>query len=242
MQQNDKRLSEMTKGILFDYGGTLDTGGCHWGQMLWHAYQRQQVPVSEKLFRDGYVYGERSLGNLPIIKPDYTFHRTLDIKIRLEMEYLCANGWDADETEIQLKHDAVLDDVYARTVEVTQHSHEVLSKLYEQHPMAVVTNFYGNIRTVLREFHFDKFFNDVIESCEVGIRKPDPRIWTIGVERLGLAPEDVTVVGDSFYKDIEPALKAGCHAIWLKGEGWTRRTYDETVPDRVITDLEQLIK
>ena len=96
MQQNDKRLSEMTKGILFDYGGTLDTGGCHWGQMLWHAYQRQQVPVSEKLFRDGYVYGERSLGNLPIIKPDYTFHRTLDIKIRLEMEYLCANGWDAD--------------------------------------------------------------------------------------------------------------------------------------------------
>ena len=42
----------MIKGYIFDYGATLDTAGCHWGQMLWHAYQRQQVPVTEQQFRD----------------------------------------------------------------------------------------------------------------------------------------------------------------------------------------------
>ena len=42
----------MIKGYLFDFGGTLDTAGCHWGQMLWHAYQRQQVPVTEEQFRE----------------------------------------------------------------------------------------------------------------------------------------------------------------------------------------------
>ena len=36
------------RAIIFDYGGTLDTGGTHWGKQLWHAYQRQQVLVDEQ--------------------------------------------------------------------------------------------------------------------------------------------------------------------------------------------------
>lgn len=231
----------MIKGYLFDYGGTLDTAGCHWGQMLWHAYQRQHVGVTEQLFRDGYVYGERTLGNSPIIKPQDTFHRTLDVKIRLEMEYLCAYGWEADEKLMLDKHDAVLEDVYSKVVAITRHSAEVLAKLHEKYPMVLVSNFYGNIHTVLKEFNLNVYFKDIVESAEVGIRKPDPRIWTIGVERLGLQPDEVVVVGDSFYKDVEPALKAGCHAVWFKGEGWTNKTYDESIPDKVITDLDELL-
>lgn len=233
--------SQAIKGYLFDYGGTLDTAGCHWGQMLWHAYQRQHVGVSEQQFRDAYVYGERYLGNNPIIKPTDTFHRTLDVKLRLEMEYLCAHGWDANEAEFRRHHDSVLNDVYGRVQTITAHSADVLGRLGKDYPMVLVSNFYGNIRTVLREFSLDVYFRDVVESAEVGIRKPDPRIWTIGVERLGLKPEEVVVVGDSFYKDVEPAIKAGCHAVWFKGEGWTRKTYDETVPDKVITNLDQLL-
>jgi putative hydrolase of the HAD superfamily len=42
----------MIKGIIFDYGGTLDTRGNHWGKVLWHAYERQQIPVTEEQFRD----------------------------------------------------------------------------------------------------------------------------------------------------------------------------------------------
>ena len=230
------------KGYIFDYGGTLDTAGCHWGQMLWHAYQRQQVPVSEQQFRDAYVYGERTLGREPIIKPDYTFHKTLATKLRLEMEQLCTSGaWDADETGFQAAHNAVLADVYARVQTITAHSREVLAQLARQYRMVLVSNFYGNVEVVLKEFGLDTFFESVVESAAVGIRKPDARIFTIGVERLGLQPDEVVVVGDSFYKDIEPALKAGCHAVWFKGEGWTDKAYDETLPDRVITDLAQLL-
>ena len=233
--------SDDIRGILFDYGGTLDTAGQHWGQVLWHACQREGLPVTEKLFREAYVYGERYLGNNPIIKPCDTFRRTLSVKLRLELEFLCAHGWDADEGEFARRHDSLLAKVYAHVRQVTAHSASVLAKLHETYPMVLVSNFYGNIRTVLREFALDGFFEDVVESAEVGIRKPDPRIWTIGVERLGMEPREVVVVGDSFYKDVEPALKAGCHAVWFKGEGWTRKTYDETVPDRVITDIAQLL-
>ena len=232
----------MIKGYIFDFGGTLDTAGCHWGQMLWHAYQRQQIPVSEEQFREAYVYAERTLGRTPIIQSDYSFHKTLEVKIRIEMEYLCTSGaWQADEAEFTRGHKAVLEDVYSKVVEVTSHSREVLSQLAASYPMVLVSNFYGNISHVLEEFHVSEFFKDIVESAVVGVRKPDHRIFLLGVEALGLKPEECIVVGDSFYKDIEPAKKAGCQAVWFKGEGWTEQQYDETLPDKIITDLNQLL-
>lgn len=232
----------MIKGYIFDFGGTLDTAGCHWGQMLWHAYQRQQIPVSEEQFREAYVYAERTLGRTPIIQSDYSFHKTLEVKIRIEMEYLCTSAaWQADEAEFTRGHKAVLEDVYSKVVEVTSHSREVLSQLAASYPMVLVSNFYGNISHVLEEFHLSEFFKDIVESAVVGVRKPDHRIFLLGVEALGLKPEECIVVGDSFYKDIEPAKKAGCQAVWFKGEGWTEQQYDETLPDKIITDLNQLL-
>lgn len=233
----------MIKGYIFDYGGTLDTAGCHWGKLLWRAYQKHQVPVTEEQFRDAYVYAERTLGRNPIIRPHYNFHTTLSVKLRLEMEYLCQNGfWGADEVMFNEKHEAVLNELYAQVKETTHHSREVLEQLHQTYPMVLVSNFYGNIHEVLVEFGLDHLFQDVVESAVVGIRKPDHRIFALGVEKLGLKPEEVMVVGDSFYKDIEPAIKAGCKAAWFKGEGWTDATYDESIPDKVITDLAQLIE
>lgn len=201
----------MTAGYIFDYGGTLDTGGQHWGQVLWHAYERHRVPVSEAQFREAYVYAERTLGRNPIIRPDFTFRQTLETKLRLQLEYLGIRNEKFRQT--------ILDDLYERTKAMTAQSREVLLQLKELGlPMVLVSNFYGNIHTVLHEFGFDGLFLKVIESAVVGIRKPDPRIFLLGVEALGLKPEEVTVVGDSLDKDIIPAHEVGCQTIWLRGE------------------------
>lgn len=228
-----------TKGYIFDYGGTLDTGGCHWGKRIWHAYEKCHVPVSEELFRDAYVYAERELGRNPIIQPDYTFRKTLDVKLRIEMEYISEKqpGFDTG-----LWHDAVLDELYEATREETARSLRVLKVLKERRPMVLVSNFYGNIATVLHEFGLDGIFDSIVESAVVGVRKPDPRIFSLGVEALGMKPEDVTVVGDSYDKDIVPARKAGCHTVWMKGEGWTDdEPEDMTAADMTIGTLEELI-
>jgi putative hydrolase of the HAD superfamily len=198
------------KGIIFDYGGTLDTCGQHWGKKLWHAYERQHVPVSEQQFRDAYVYGERTLGRNPIIKPDYTFHRTLATKIRLEMEHLCTHGaWDASEEEFKQKHQAVLEDVYAEVVATTAHSAEVLTQLSERFPMVLVSNFYGNIECVLQEFGLRKFFPSIVESAVVGIRKPDPRIFEIAMNQMHAAATETGYVGDTISRDVLGSRNAG---------------------------------
>ena len=107
--------------------------------------------------------------------------------------------------------------------------------------MVLVSNFYGNIRTVLKEFGLDGFFKSIVESAEVGIRKPDPRIYEIGVRELGFEPAEVVVVGDSFQKDMIPAKQIGCCAVWLKGKAWKQETVDETKVNHVIYSLNELL-
>jgi putative hydrolase of the HAD superfamily len=221
----------MMKGYIFDYGGTLDTGGQHWGKVIWHAYERQQVPVSEEAFRAAYVHAERTLGKNPIIQPDFTFRRTLEEKIRIELEFLGLPQYQQ----------TVVDDLYALTCKETSKSRQVLLQLKQQYPMVLVSNFYGNIATVLKEFKLDGIFDTIIESAVVGVRKPDPQIFTLGVEALGMRPDEVVVVGDSMDKDIIPASKAGCHTVWFKGEGWTNDPVDESAAEKVITDLTQIL-
>jgi putative hydrolase of the HAD superfamily len=221
----------MMKGYIFDYGGTLDTGGQHWGKVIWHAYERQQVPVTEEAFRKAYVHAERTLGKNPIIQPDFTFRRTLEEKIRIELEFLGLPQYQQ----------TVVDDLYALTCKETSKSRQVLLQLKQQYPMVLVSNFYGNIATVLKEFKLDGIFDTIIESAVVGVRKPDPQIFTLGVEALGMRPDEVVVVGDSMDKDIIPASKAGCHTVWFKGEGWTNDPVDESAAEKVITDLTQIL-
>lgn len=221
----------MNKGYIFDYGGTLDTGGQHWGMLLWHAFERHQVPVSESQFRDAYVYAERTLGRNKIIQPTDTFLQTLTKKVQLELTYLNNESYA----------DAIVSDVYERTKSQTALSRRVLMQM-KASPMVLVSNFYGNISVVLQEFGLDGIFAEVIESAVVGIRKPDPQIFLLGVDALGMKPEEVTVVGDSLEKDIIPAKRAGCHTVWLKGEGWTNARDGENQADRVIMTLDELLQ
>ncbi len=229
----------MLKGYIFDYGGTLDTGGQHWGKVIWHAYERQQVPVSEEAFRDAYVHAERTLGRNPIIQPDFTFYKTIETKIRIQLEYLQEKN-DVSSVSSYLK--PLTDSLYEATVKETAKSRQVLLQLKQQYPMVLVSNFYGNIATVLKEFKLDGIFDKIIESAVVGVRKPDPQIFTLGVEALGMRPDEVVVVGDSMDKDIIPAGKAGCHTVWFKGEGWTNDPVDESPAGKVITDLTQILE
>jgi len=237
----ESRLHAPVEGLILDFGGTIDTNGCHWGKMLWHAYERQHVPVSEEQFRKAYVDGERALEKNPFIKADYTFRKTLHTKLRLEMEWLCTSGaWDADGETFERMLQAVLDDVYQRTSDTIARSRKVLELLHERLPMVLVTNFYGNMHAVLEEFQLAHLFDVVVESAVVGIRKPDARIFKMGVQALQMEPSRIVSVGDSFYKDVEPSKKVGCQTVWIKGEGWTDAIYDEAFPEAVITDFAAL--
>ena len=85
----------------------------------------------------------------------------------------------------------------------------------------------------------DLLIRGVIESAVVGVRKPDPAIFMLGVVALGLEPRQVLVVGDSLRKDILPARSIGCHTAWIKGRAWSDEDNAATHPSQV-ADLHEI--
>ncbi|MDY3267800.1 MAG: HAD family hydrolase [Phocaeicola sp.] len=231
------------KGIIFDYGGTIDTNSRHWAEVLWEKYQEFNVPVDKASFREAYVHGERSLAKFPLIKPEHNFHDMLTIKLNIQISYLIENGKiDGSLAEKYNYAKSIADSSYRYVLDVLQKTRPVVEQLSSEYKLVLVSNFYGNIETVLKDFGLYDYFSGIIESSVVGVRKPDPAIYRLGVEAIGLPAGEVLVVGDSFSKDVIPAKSVGCKVAWLKGEGWGGEETDESVPDIVITDLQQILR
>lgn len=226
------------KGIIFDYGGTIDSHGDHWSEVIFDGYLANGVAIEKQQFRDSYVMAERELARVRHILPQHTFLDLMKIKMRIELTDLAGRGIIPRD----IAHDKA-DDIalycYNRARQSVDDARPVLEALAERYPMVLVSNFYGNVETVLRDMDIRRYFRGVIESAVVGVRKPDPRIFMLGVVALGLEPSQVIVVGDSMRKDIEPAEKIGCSVAWLKGKGWTPEEDAITHPAQIssLSDL-----
>ena len=230
------------EGIIFDYGGTLDTNGHHWGKVIWHAYQNNNIPISEADFRAAYVHVERALATNKIIMPDFLFCNVLNTKLKMQLAYLRDNKvLDFPQLEIDVMHHLIYTELCSNLEKVIRHSTFVLEQLHKRYPMVLVSNFYGNIQTVLAEYNMAHFFGNVVESAVVAVRKPDPKIFALGVEALKMPAQKVLVVGDSIDKDIVPAHSLGCITAWFKGEQWEEKAQDESVAHLIISDLDELL-
>ena len=225
----------MIKGIIFDYGGTLDSRGVHWSEVLWQGYQQAGVPIDKETFRTAYVEGERALARERIILPQDNFHTLLRKKVALEISYLPDQPDDATRARWVDQISSFCDNA-AR--ECINEAMPLLEKLHDNYPMMLVSNFYGNIDEVLRDYGIRHLFKGIIESAVVGVRKPNPTLFKLGVDALELAPNEVLVVGDSLRKDIEPAEQLGCQVLWLKGKGWTKEEDLQTHPHTITSVLQ----
>lgn len=227
------------KGLIFDYGGTLDTGGDHWSEIIWKAWQQAGVACTKAEFREAYVYAERELARERHILPEHDFHDMLLIKMKIELTWLAEQGKFAPAA-IEQKAAETARVCYESAKSKVAEAKPVLEILSRHYPMVLVSNFYGNIETVLKDFGIRQYFKEIIESAVIGVRKPDPRIFEHGVKALGLKPEETLVIGDSYRKDIVPAETIGCQVLWLKGKGWTAEE-DAQLHANTITDIGQLL-
>lgn len=241
MNSQINNILSAAKGLIFDYGGTIDSGGDHWSEVIWDAWQKTDIAVDKGRFREAYVYAERELARVRHILPEHDFSDLLLIKMRLELQWLSQNGF-FPPAQVEADAEKTARYCYEAAKASVAGAVPVLEKLHKRFPLVLVSNFYGNIETVLKDFGIDGMFVKIIESAVVGVRKPDPDIFSMGVKALGLKPDEVVVIGDSLKKDIMPALKAGCHAVWIKGKPWDAGEPDNPpagVP--VISSLNELV-
>ncbi|WP_302591058.1 HAD family hydrolase [uncultured Muribaculum sp.] len=220
------------KGIIFDYGGTIDSRGDHWSEVIWKAYQAENIKIEKETFRLAYVHAERELARVRHIMPQDNFLVLLQKKMEIEMAWLADNGFITTE-EVSQKAQPVAMHCYNAAKQCVDEARPILEQLASHYPMVLVSNFYGNVEAVLTDFGIRHLFKKIIESAVVGIRKPDPRIFSLGVDALGMKPEETLVVGDSLKKDIFPAESIGCNVAWIKGKGWTPDEDAATHPSQI---------
>lgn len=234
------KLQNIT-GVIFDYGGTIDSRAVHWSEILWDGYQYMEVPVTKEQFRECYVHAERELARVRHILPNDNFLDLLRKKVNIELDYLVEKGLIAVNDEVVSEGISQYCYRYARTC--VEEARPVLEALSSHYPMMLVSNFYGNVDSVLRDFDLRRYFKGVIESAVVGIRKPNPTLFRLGVDALEMAAENVVVIGDSLTKDILPAESLGCKVLWIKGKGWTQEEDEKTHPCIIksITEVPNLI-
>lgn len=228
------------KGIIFDYGGTLDSRGVHWSEIIWQGYLKAEINIDKSVFREAYVYAERLLAKHPLILPEYNFLDLMMVKIKHELLYLRDKGL-ASFDDIKTKQLIIATYCYESAKECIEEIRPVLESIKLRYPMIVVSNFYGNLTSVLKDFDLLKYFTDVIESAVVGVRKPNKEIFKLGVDSLGMKVGDVLVVGDSYAKDIEPAMLLGCKTVWLKGVGWEKEVINNNASLEV-KELNEIAK
>ncbi len=81
--------------------------------------------------------------------------------------------------------------------------------------LAVISNADGRVAEYLAAGGLDGELEFILDSGVVGIEKPDPRIFGMALERLGLAPEEVVYVGDTWEIDVEGARRAGIRPVYI---------------------------
>jgi len=81
--------------------------------------------------------------------------------------------------------------------------------------LALVSNIASYRVNWLPEFEFDRCFDALALSCELGLLKPEPRIYLHAAERLAVAPQECVFVGDGMSKELSGARALGMTAVRL---------------------------
>jgi putative hydrolase of the HAD superfamily len=87
---------------------------------------------------------------------------------------------------------------------------------------AVVSNSNGTVRAILDGLGLGRHLDFVIDSCEVGVEKPDVAIFRLALERAGVAAAETVHVGDLYAVDVLGARAAGIAAILVDPGGHRR--------------------
>lgn len=95
---------------------------------------------------------------------------------------------------------------------------EILRELSARYKIAMLSNTMSDQpKLMLMEEGWDKLFDIMVCSRDLGIRKPNPEIFRYVVGEIGVKPEEAVHVGDNLEEDIRGAELSGVTPIWIRG-------------------------
>jgi len=125
---------------------------------------------------------------------------------------------------------------------------EVIQTLHAKgYRLGIISNLIGEeeIPNWLRSDGLEQYFDALVLSSVCHIRKPDPRMYRMGCEQLGLRPEECASVADNLNRDITGAKAAGIGAniLFISPEKLKKKTItEENRPDYIVHRFPEILE
>ncbi len=229
------------QALIFDFGGTLDVPGDHWLDRFLRHYAAAGITLTRSQLQPAFDYATSECYRRGPVKEVLELEPLLDLLVRLQFGYLARSAPDLGPWHDLRLARQIAFGFAKQTLAGMHQSRATLEALRKRFGLAVASNFYGNLTTVLAQGGLLELFDVVADSSRVGIFKPDSRLFVYVLSRLSVAFADAAMIGDSLEKDCQPARELGMRTVWLVARPSMPAdgTYNQV--DRTITHLDELV-
>jgi HAD superfamily hydrolase (TIGR01549 family) len=221
---------EQIKAITFDLDGTLAHGALD--------SEDYESALIDYLHRIGYSGGSATLNKArQAMLEKMKKSQARNIELRFDLLYsnlLFDLGLDI--TQERLDYIEGLYNRYYR-IAIIPSVKEMLEELSGRYKLAVVANAISNVsRLVLEKLDLAKYFDCIVLSRDLGVRKPDLEIFVYALRSMWVKGSEAVHVGDSLENDVQGGKNAGMKTVWIKGDKEVMNIH----PDFVISKVTEL--
>lgn len=189
----------MIKALLFDLDNTLIDRQKAFTEMLFRTYRKYYTDENyiNTLVKDTLIFDDG--GRIERIDAFNMLINKYNIKEFSALEF--SNNWKKESGSVVYLFDDVI---------------PTLTKLKDKYKLAIVTNGdYESQKRKLDSINLYDLLDYTLISSEIGIRKPDPRIFKYACKKMNLNENECVYIGDSYSRDIVGAINAGLDAIYV---------------------------
>lgn len=192
------------KAVIFDIGGVLELGS---GRSE-HEYMAKKLGIDINGWFDAIdsVYAESIEGKIPEKKVTNTIVKNLETSVK--------------------KFERLIKKAYKRNYKTNNKLYGFAFKLKKKgYKIAILSDQWHYSKRELIKDKYTKKFDAVVVSCDVKLRKPNPKIYRLVLKKLGLKAKECVFIDNRDW-NLKPAKKMGMKTVLFKNNKQTFRDLD----------------
>lgn len=201
--------------IFFDLDHTLWDFETNSDKTFSYIFERNDIPMDLERFTDTYR---------PINKKYWKLFREekvtkADLRYKRLKEAFDALNFDASDELIHTLSEEYIAYLSGNNA-LFENALDVLAYLEQKYKLHIITNGFEEVQfKKLKNSKLLPFFDQVVTSENVGVKKPDPRIFHYAMEVAGASSHESMMIGDNFEADILGAKNVGMRTIFCEFNG-----------------------
>ncbi|MCK5105929.1 MAG: HAD family hydrolase [Elusimicrobiales bacterium] len=198
------------KTVFFDFGGTLDSNALPWREIFYSIYKSEFKNLDEEKFSKAFFDSDDNLH----LRHDLSkagLEKTVEFQVSDVFKHLKIENKSAEER--------IINSFISNSRKYFQISKSVLENLKSKNlKLGVISNFYGNLKPILKGENLLQYFDVVADSGQIGFIKPDRAIFEWALKKADTTAQESAMVGDSAHRDMKGAALMGMPHFWLCGD------------------------